>query len=57
MLERGPFKLSLLADRSRIQALLGLLVRQGPIADISVEEEDIGVVVERIYAAGEGAGA
>lgn len=57
VLERGPFKLSLLAERGRVQALLGLLVRQGPIADISVEEEDIGVVVERIYAAGEEAGA
>lgn len=49
---RDAYKMSLLAQRDQVQAVLAALIAQGTIADISVEEEDIGVIVERIYAAG-----
>jgi len=54
VLESGPFKLSLLIRREQANAALKSLIDGGDIVDMSIEEEDIGVVVERIYA-GEGA--
>jgi len=50
---QDPFRVDLLVPRDEVQPLLAELIRQGDISDISIEEEDIGIVVERIYAAGE----
>lgn len=51
VIEQSAFRLELLAPHDGVQRLLGRLIAQGDISDISVEEEDIGIVVERIYAA------
>ena len=53
VLEQGPYRISLLIERGAVQEVLKSLVEHEVIADIAVEEEDIGVVVERIYAAKE----
>ena len=50
--EQSPFRIDLLVPRDSVQTLLAELIRQGEITDISIEEEDIGIVVERIYSAG-----
>lgn len=55
VLERTPYKQVLLVERPRTQEALQAIIQAGDIADLSIEEEDIGVVVERIYAAEEGA--
>lgn len=47
---QDPYHLSLLIEREGVTRLLSALVAQGELTDISIEEEDIGVVVERIYA-------
>lgn len=50
LLEQSQFKLTVLVERSKVKDALKSLIVQGEISDIGVEEEDIGVVVERIYA-------
>jgi ABC-2 type transport system ATP-binding protein len=49
ILEKSLYKTSFLVERNTTQAVLKALIEQYAIADITIEEEDIGVVVERIY--------
>lgn len=49
VLEQSPYKLSVLVKRSEVKNSLSFLIGQGEVSDIGVEEEDIGIVVERIY--------
>ncbi len=50
ILEQNPFKLSFMAKRKDVRSIVGAIMNEYEIDDISIEEEDIGNVVERIYA-------
>lgn len=50
VLSQTPYRLELQAPRQDVQPLLRALIEHGEVSDISVEEEEIGLVVERIYA-------
>lgn len=52
--EENPFRLSFLAHRSDVRSILGDIMSKCDINDISIEAEDIGIVVERIYKSGNG---
>ena len=47
--EQNPYKLSFMAQRSDVKDILSCIMTNCDINDISIEEEDIGNVVERIY--------
>jgi len=47
--EQNPFKLSFIANRRDVNSILQQVMNSGEINDISIEEEEIGNVVERIY--------
>ncbi len=49
IIEQNPFKLSFMADRKDVRNIVGALISNCDVNDISIEEEDIGNVVERIY--------
>jgi len=49
ILEETPYKLSLLIMKEYAQELLKDLLSRYELSDISIEEEDIGNIVERIY--------
>lgn len=49
VLEESPYKLSLLIKKEQAQELLKDVLGQYTLNDITIEEEDIGTVVERIY--------
>jgi ABC-2 type transport system ATP-binding protein len=49
ILEETPYKLSLLIRKEHSQELLKEVLSSYELSDISIEEEDIGNVVERIY--------
>jgi len=49
--EQTPHKLVLMAPKAEAQGLIRTLLNQHDVADVSAEEEDIGNVIERIYAA------
>lgn len=49
ILEEVPYKISLLIKKEQSQELLKDLLGRYSLKDISIEEEDIGNVVERIY--------
>lgn len=49
VLEESPYKLSLLIKKEQSQELLKDILSQFSLIDITIEEEDIGTVVERIY--------
>ena len=49
ILEQNPFKLSFMVNRKEARNILAHLMSTYEINDISIEEEDIGNVVERIY--------
>ncbi len=49
ILEESPYKLSLLIRKEHSQELLKDILSQYSLNDITIEEEDIGTVVERIY--------
>jgi ABC-2 type transport system ATP-binding protein len=49
VLEESPYKLSLLIKKEQSQELLKDILSQYNLSDITIEEEDIGTVVERIY--------
>lgn len=49
ILEENPFKLSFMAHRKDVRGILGNIMSACEINDISIEAEDIGNVVERIY--------
>jgi ABC-2 type transport system ATP-binding protein len=51
-LEQGPFQVRMRVPRTEIRVLLESLLRQCEPDDIRIEEEDIGNVIERIYASG-----
>jgi len=47
--EQSPFKTVLMAPKDKTREILELIMRDYRLVDISVEEEDIGLVVEKIY--------
>jgi ABC-2 type transport system ATP-binding protein len=49
LLETAPYKVSLLVKKEQSQELLKDVLSRYELKDISIEEEDIGNVVERIY--------
>lgn len=49
VLEESPYKFSLLIKKEQAQELLKDVLSQYSLNDITIEEEDIGTVVERIY--------
>ncbi|OGO77585.1 MAG: multidrug ABC transporter ATP-binding protein [Clostridiales bacterium GWB2_37_7] len=49
IIERNPFKLSFMAYRKDVRHIINCIMTECEIKDISIEEEDIGNVVERIY--------
>lgn len=49
VLEESPYRLSLLIKKEQSQELLKDILSQFSLIDITIEEEDIGTVVERIY--------
>ena len=49
IIEQNPFKLSFMAIRKDVRSIIGVLMNDCEVNDISIEEEDIGNVVERIY--------
>lgn len=57
MVEENPFRLSFLAHRNVVRNILGDIMSKCDINDISIEAEDIGIVVERIYNSGNGTSA
>lgn len=54
VLEEQPYKLSLLIKKDQSQELLREVLGHYDLSDITIEEEDIGNVVERIYNAKSG---
>jgi ABC-2 type transport system ATP-binding protein len=54
MVEENPYRLSFLAHRNDVRSILGDIMTKCDINDISIEAEDIGIVVERIYKSGNG---
>ena len=56
VLERNEYHLSFMVRREQVPAALRALMDHTELSDIAIEEEDIGNVVERIYAEGEVAG-
>ncbi len=52
ILEQSPHKAVFMAPREISSGILQRMIRDYSLQDITVEEEDIGNVVERIYAAG-----
>lgn len=56
VLERNEYHLSFMVRREQVPAALRALMDHMELSDIAIEEEDIGNVVERIYAEGEVAG-
>jgi len=55
VVEQSPHKAVFTVPKERSGAILGQIIRGYPRCDITVEEEDIGVIVDRIYR-GKGAG-
>ena len=51
ILDRSPYKVVLKIPKARCNAILTDIMHRYAPTDVSVEEEDIGLVVERIYAA------
>jgi len=56
LIEQNPHKAVFTVPKERSGAVLEMVMRDYPLSDISVEEEDIGVVVEKIYQGETGAG-
>jgi len=49
ILEQNPYSLSFMVEKKYVKPILADIMSKGEISDISIEEEDIGNVVERIY--------
>ena len=49
LVEQNPHKASFMVPKEQSGRVLELLIREYRLSDISVEEEDIGLVVEKIY--------
>jgi len=49
IIEQSPFKLSFMANRKDVRSIIKAIINEYEVTDISIEEEDIGNVVERIY--------
>jgi len=49
VIEKSPHKIVLSVPKEKCNAAVELLMRDFQLSDISVEEEDIGVIVEKIY--------
>ncbi len=52
ILERTPYKVIFMVPKSQSSSAIAEITHRYALSDITVEEDDIGVVVERIYAAG-----
>ena len=50
-IEANPYKLSFKAHRKDVRSILNSIMNECEISDISIEEEEIGSVVEQIYSA------
>lgn len=50
LIEENPYKISFMADRKDVRPIVQDIMSTYDVSDISIEEEDIGNVVERIYA-------
>ena len=57
LLEQSPYKASFMAPKERSGLVVAEIMRKYAPVDISAGEEDIGAVVERIYAAKAGGAA
>jgi len=57
MLEQTPYKISFMTPKSDARGVVKALLNRYKVIDVSVEEEDIGNVIERIYSARREAGA
>jgi len=53
VIERNPYMLSFMTQKPDVRAILTRILADCEINDISIEEEDIGNVVERIYGNGD----
>jgi len=49
ILEQNPYSLSFMVEKNHVKPVLKDIMSKSEISDISIEEEDIGNVVERIY--------
>ncbi|WP_343064227.1 hypothetical protein [Alkalicella caledoniensis] len=49
IIDQNPLKLTFRAQKNDVREVLKAIMSNGEISDISIEEEDIGNVVERIY--------
>ncbi len=49
IIEKNPFKLSFMAYKKDVRYIVGNIFNEYDVNDISIEEEDIGNIVERIY--------
>ena len=52
ILEQNSYKLSLMVKKERTKEILKWVLNECDVSDLTIEEEDIGNVVERIYAGG-----
>lgn len=57
VLEQSPHKVVMMVQKERCGAVLQRLMRDHQLSDVSVEEEDIGLIVEKIYNGKAGANA
>ena len=48
-IEQSPFKLSFMAYRKDVRPIIGTILSECEVNDISIEEEGIGNIIERIY--------
>ncbi len=49
ILEQNPYKISFMVEKGKVRSILNDILSRGEVSDISIEEDDIGNVVERIY--------
>jgi len=49
IIDLSPYKITFMAEKHHVRPILKDIMSKGEISDISIEEEDIGNVVERIY--------
>jgi ABC-2 type transport system ATP-binding protein len=49
VIERSPLKTVLSIPKEKSSSILQYIIRDYALSDISIEEEDIGVIVEKIY--------
>jgi len=48
-LERNPYKVKMKIDKGEVKNVIGIMFRHYELEDVTIEEEDISDVVEKIY--------